>query len=285
MNLKNISRDFTRIRNGQLHISDVPGYIEHTAPILRQITEIWDGRDLSLVLAKSIYPKAEIERVSQHCKESHLALIATIKTRFPSIAVPSGELVLGTKTASGHAVKRGDKVVFWLALESHYSKRQIEVFLPHEAAHAIHYSVNPAFYPDTKENYYRTGRALWAEGLATFFSKKILGISAADALWADFHSETWKREWMAYCRVHEGEWFETATRQFDSVVDNGQWFLTDETREFELNRIGYYLGCRLVEKAATHHSMEELFHLSLDNIHKLCKVKGDAQWNSKIRSF
>lgn len=267
--MRDLSQGWTSVYEGQVSISDVPGYIECAAPILQQIQEIWDGRDLSLVLANSRYSEAEIDHARKICKKSNSWLATAIKIRFPFIVIPDGELVLGTGTASGHAVRRGGKLVFWLALETHHTERQIEVFLPHEAAHAIHYSVNPALYPTTEREYHHTGRALWTEGLASFFSKEILSISPADALWADFMSEAWKREWMEYCQVHESEWFEIAIQRFDSVIDKGRWFLMDGTGEFGSSRIGYYLGYRLVEKAASRYPLEELLHLKLNDVRKI----------------
>ena len=273
MRLIDLTKKYTLVnQNRDLVINNVNEYIKEIPSIIEQLNTIWDDRDLQRVLSSELYDAKKIEEMREYCFEVYNSLTKKIQKKYPFLPIPDGFLVLGTSTSSGHAVRMGNDVyVFWMALEVYQSRKQIEIFLTHELFHAIHYKLNNSLYPETREFYYSTGRALLTEGLATYMTKETLSISDGDALWADFFDEAWVNKWIAYCKEHQNEHMTTAVNNYEKVFSGGVWFVSDGTDTFETNRIGYYIGLEIVKKLTKKYSIEELFQLSLKDVFEYIK--------------
>lgn len=92
-------------------------------------------------------------------------------------------LVHGNGAANGHAYLHKVNTYAWFAVECYQSQLETEVFVMHELVHAIHYKVSPGVYFTTADEKAQLSRQLIAEGVATYITCEVLGISDAEALW------------------------------------------------------------------------------------------------------
>lgn len=170
-------------------------------------------------------------------------------------------LFVGNNTSNGHAFKFEDKFIVWLPVETYSSPKLIEVFIPHEIAHAIHYSFVTEFYFTTKIEQYNMFRQLITEGIATFVSMKIAGVDKKTALWADYLPQSGIDKWYLHCENNKTELAKYALVNFDKSL-NPNLFFTINNAEFG-NRKGYYLGLKIAE------FLFELCNFSVKNLLKL----------------
>ena len=111
-------------------------------------------------------------------------------------------VIVGSGSASGHAVKIGESFAAWVDVVSLPTPKQIRVFVTHELAHALHYTVNPSRY-HSPATFHIVIRKLWTEGVATYLTMRTLDCTPEEALWADFLSPEELERWMARCSQNE----------------------------------------------------------------------------------
>lgn len=127
-------------------------------------------------------------------------------------------LFVGNNTSNGHAFKYKDKYVVWIPIETYTSIKLIEVFVPHEIAHAIHYRLNPELYFITKKEQHNLFRQLITEGIASFVSMKINNINEKTTLWADYLSVSKIKEWYLDCENNKTVLAKYVLENFDKPL-------------------------------------------------------------------
>ena len=177
---------------------------------------------------------------------------------------------IGVGSTNGHAFKHKDKFCVWLPLETYTSEMLVDVFVTHEIAHALHYKNSPSFYFNTKDEQDRLSRTLITEGLATYLTAKLFGVTDNQALWADYLSETDAWEWYRMCHAEE-------YRLFGLIADNYHksdhgldiFYIADPDSIYSF-RSGYYAGLGLIEWYAVEKNLTaaELLNLPRDIFEK-----------------
>jgi len=196
-----------------------------------------------------------------------------------SIALDNAEIVLfvGCKGSSGHAFKKGNSFVVWIPVERYPSKLTVEVFVPHEIAHALHYKNTPAFYFNSMEEKYVVSRQIITEGVATFVSMTVTHCDAKTALWGDYLPKKQVALWLQECLRQEKIMNEYV---FDNFYKQNMDLFTvsegDDVANVLHFRGGYYVGLRLVERIVQARqltisdifsfSREEFEHIALETL-------------------
>lgn len=155
-------------------------------------------------------------------------------------------LFVGKGCTNGHAMRGGKGWVVWIPVETYPTVRLVDVFVTHEIAHALHYSVSPNFYFSTKGEQRHFARQLLTEGIATFVTTKILGCSDNSALWGGFLGTQQLGIWLSACNEAWPELIATAQRHFDSESSTELFQGNDPSDVFKF-RAGYFLGLRLIK--------------------------------------
>lgn len=177
---------------------------------------------------------------------------------------------IGVGTSNGHAFKYKDRFCVWLPLETYPTERLISVFVTHEIAHALHYHSSPAFYFDSKDEQIRLSRQLISEGLATYLTKELLGVSDLEALWSGYLSEDDARKWWQKCQDDTPNLFRLIRGNFSKVNRELEIFFANNPEDIHQFRSGYYAGLRLIEKYAQQNrlSVKQLLELPRDKFEK-----------------
>lgn len=158
-------------------------------------------------------------------------------------------LFVGSNCSNGHSFKYKDSFVTWIAIESYDTIDKIDTFLTHEILHSLHYSKNPEFYFSNKEEKESLRRQLVTEGLSTYLSMKVMGITKNEALWADFLDKEIAQKWFSDCEEEkEILWKEVHEElSLDRRTSSKELFLANNDQDVRTFRAGYYLGLSLVE--------------------------------------
>lgn len=183
------------------------------------------------------------------------------------VALDDLEVVLfvGCMGSSGHAFKKDNSFVVWIPIERYPSKLTVEVFVPHEIAHALHYQNTPVFYFNTAEEKHRVSRQIITEGVATFVSMAVMNFDAKTALWADYLSKEQVDLWFQECLRQEELMNRYVLDNFhEQNVDLFTLREGDDVGNVLHFRGGYYVGLRLVERIvqARRLATSDIFSLS-----------------------
>jgi hypothetical protein len=155
---------------------------------------------------------------------------------------------IGVGTTNGHAFKRDDRLHVWLPLETYTSENLVRVFVTHEIVHALHYHNSPSFYFESHEEKNRLSRLLITEGLATYMTRELLGISDIEAMWADFLDKTTAKEWWEACRREEPRLFQIICDNYSRSDTRPELFQANDKRDIYKFRAGYYAGLQLFDR-------------------------------------
>ncbi|MBI1908021.1 hypothetical protein HYS28_01210 [Candidatus Uhrbacteria bacterium] len=260
MLLDAITNHFTTTR-GALRLTDAVAYRQDAGHALNQLAVIWNhGEDVVPFVTGETYDAAAVQAMLRAAD----AAFPDIKQRLMATCavdrVPDCVALLGNGTASGHAVMLDGAGYAWIALEAYTTRKQVEVFMTHELAHAIHYRTSPEWYPSTRDAYFRTGRAVFTEGLASFVTMRALGISEGDALWADYRPAAWVHDWMTSLAASEHEAWQRLRGTWAATADATLLTANDDAPHVH-NRAGYFYGMRLAAQLAQQMSIRELLSL------------------------
>ena len=164
-----------------------------------------------------------------------------------NIEIEDFEIVLfiGNNTSNGHAFKHHDKFVVWLPIETLTSDKLIDVFVPHEIAHAVHYTMNPQYYFNNMADKTNTFRQLFTEGIATLVSKIISNSNEKIALWADYLQKEDLEMWYNNCEKYIPDLIQFALNNIDKSIPNNTLFTVNNNKLG--NRRGYYLGLKITQ--------------------------------------
>lgn len=180
-------------------------------------------------------------------------------------------LFVGKNTSNGHAFLDSDRWVVWLPVETYTSDSLAKVFIVHELAHALHYRMSPKFYFSDNASKHLLGRQLITEGLATYVTAEILGVSDIEALWADYLSPKRAETWMAECGRRDSELRSFCRRHFSESMPDCGLFLADNPGDILNFRAGYYLGLSLIRAIAAHKKLDitDLLQMKRHQLEKL----------------
>jgi uncharacterized protein YjaZ len=175
-------------------------------------------------------------------------------------------LFVGMDVSNGHAFVDAGEVVVWLPVEGYNTAEDVRVFVTHEIVHALQYKKNSEFVFGSKEEKNNLFRELVTEGLATYASQKILGISEKDALWSDYMSDEKYLEWHKTIMNK----FAELSRTMKENDLSGTLFRADNPDNPFEYRAGYYLGYEFIKVLADEKklSLAQLFDLSKGEYYK-----------------
>ena len=180
-------------------------------------------------------------------------------------------LFVGRNASNGHAFEHEARFVVWIPVETYSSAPDVDVFVSHEIAHALHYQYEPAFYFTNSAEKNQMLRQLVTEGVATLVSKVVMGIDEVGALWADYLPRDKAQAWYEQCKLREKELSQfVLTHLEDSDEENSLFWFSDSEDIFR-NRAGYYLGCLLAERICKkrEYSLRDLLSISRTEFHKM----------------
>jgi len=165
-------------------------------------------------------------------------------------------LFVGQRTSNGHAFKDKEEFVVWIPIETYTTPSLVDVFIPHEIIHALHYSQSPDFYFNNKGKQRMVSRQLITEGIATYFTKLIMKFSQSEALWADYLSKEKIKSWLSECRKKEKELYKFVLKNFYSSNSKISIFYAKNPKNIYEFRAGYYVGFKLVDRIVKNHKLE-----------------------------
>lgn len=171
--------------------------------------------------------------------------------------------LIGVGTTNGHAFRHDSKFYVWLPLETYTSPLLVDIFVTHEIAHALHYRLSPDFYFEDKDDKLRIGRQLITEGLATYATQKLLGISSMQALWADYLNDDDIRKWLQACESETPNLYRLIADNYYRNNPDIKIFYAANPDDIYQYRSGYYIGLKLIEEYAeiTGFSLKDLLGL------------------------
>ena len=100
------------------------------------------------------------------------------------------------------------------------------------------------------------GRQLITEGLATYITAEVLGISDIEALWANYLSPEKSAQWLAECSDRVEELREYCRKQFEESDHSCEMFMANDPDDILRFRAGYYLGLELVREVAAQENLD-----------------------------
>ncbi len=157
-------------------------------------------------------------------------------------------LFVGQAGSNGHAFEHEGQFVVWIPVETYASEQAVDVFVPHEIAHALHYQSEPAFYFMNRFEKGHLFRQLATEGVATLVTKVVMGIEDVETLWADYLPRDKAQLWYEQCKSREKELSGfILTHLEESDKENSLFWYSDSEDVFQ-NRAGYYMGLQLAER-------------------------------------
>jgi len=185
---------------------------------------------------------------------------------------------IGVGTTNGHAFRYDDRFHVWLPLETYTSEALVKTFVTHELVHALHYYYSASFYFSNGAEKIQLSRQLITEGVATYLTKTLLGISALESLWADYLSENDARKWEQTCQKEEVNLLRLIFKDYYSSDHESGIFYASRPDDIYHFRSGYYIGLRLVEYYA------QMENLTAFQLLKLPRNKFEGDILNLIRS-
>lgn len=175
-----------------------------------------------------------------------------IESRFAEFGISLSDLQIvlfvGQSVSNGHAFEHKGKFVVWIPVEAYPSELQVQVFVPHEIVHALHYERVPAFFFQTRRDKNRVSRQVITEGTATYVSLNVMGLSAEMALWADYLPREHVELWYSECCRQTSVLNKHVLDKWDDE-DTGLFSLVDPGSVLQF-RGGYFVGLRAIEYIA-----------------------------------
>jgi uncharacterized protein YjaZ len=200
-------------------------------------------------------PWADLDRAATIAREEMITeRLRALEERFAAFELDTADLevilLVGQETSNGHAIRLDDKFAVWLPIETYPTEIRVDVFATHEIIHAIHYQRQPAFYFENDTEFRSTSRRLLTEGLATYFSRELLGIDDATALWADYLDENEAVEWMTACHDRDEELRQIIRDRFDGTDHDLDLFHAAEPGDPLRFRGAYFVGLKAIDELA-----------------------------------
>jgi hypothetical protein len=155
-------------------------------------------------------------------------------------------LFVGGDTSNGHAFLDGDRCVVWIPVETYATDHRAHIFLTHEIIHGLHYSRAREFFFQDELSKNQLGRQLITEGVATFLTAQILGVSEQEALWADYLTPEQFGSWLVECQMREPELRAFFREHFFESMVEPALFQANNPADVVNYRAGYFVGLAVV---------------------------------------
>ncbi len=180
--------------------------------------------------------------------------------------------MVGQGTTNGHAFNYKNEFIVFLPIEGYKTFEQLNVFVTHEILHALHYSAQPEFYFNTQKEKDSVFRQLVTEGLATYLTKEVLGISDRKALWADYISETEISKWSELCKSEKQNLFKEVHKLINEKSTNPSLFYSSDVNNIRKYRAGYFIGLDIIKEIAEKGvSKNDFFNITRTQFEQLLK--------------
>jgi len=231
----------------------------------------WGWKKYLPIMFKNYDKKYKIAEIKRNEKTAQ-KLIPEILQKISKVIVPKNQiptiLFVGLHLTNGFVDKYKNKYTTFLNLESYDDAPTLKIFITHELLHNIHLQKNPGIY------YWKGNRASWyhsliLEGVATYLTKRVLKVSAADALWGKYLNKKECQQFMAWCKKNKSK----LKRQLLVVInktkrEESSFFGGRRPRGCPYYRTGYYLGLDFVENLSRRMSLEKIVLLKGEKLKK-----------------
>lgn len=182
---------------------------------------------------------------------------------------PDTVLFIGDGTIDGHGLLVNDRAYGFFevtTLMKTIAFYNLEVFLAHELMHPVHYHINNSFAPNrwlgTEERYFKR---MLNEGIATYFSSKVLGVPIKDAYWFGYLGDEELDVWLENCEemkqnISNRLSLSLKSRKLDQELQL-QLFSIVGFENLTKYRLAYYYGTKIVEELNKSYCLEEILKL------------------------
>jgi hypothetical protein len=257
MQVHDLTGQFIELIRGEI---DRQRYLDSHPRLFEHYFTNWSAEDL---------PFAELTEDDVQAKATR------IKTRLPEVEAQFEKagfdlsdlpviLFVGHNTSNGHAALFGDTYHVWLPVETYTSDLLVDIFVTHEIAHALHYRLTSGFYLQSLQERHHIGRQLLSEGVATYMTKQVRGVSDRASLWADYLSEEDCQRWLKDCREQTPALCKLLLERFDDSETNFGLFVAADPDDVFFYRAGYWVGLKIIEDIAKRRSLALRQLLSFD---------------------
>lgn len=171
-------------------------------------------------------------------------------------------LMVGQDRSNGHAYYKNGCFIPWVAVECYTSQLLADIFVLHEIVHAWHYNASPDFFFADQTEKDHSLRQLITEGLATWLTAEILGVSQSAALWADHMSDEAIIRWVSECETRQSE-ISGHLLESARTGESTQLFVLADPEDIMANRAGYYLGMKIMQRIASEQRLRPIEILNL----------------------
>lgn len=229
----------------------------------KNITTFLKSSDLTVDIIEK-----RVKKIIDHYKRIQMRFKELIKNNIPEFDLI---LFVGVGTTNGHAFKDKGKFKVWIPIETYKTERQMYIFIAHEVAHAVHFTLSPTFYFKNERERLSISRQLITEGIATYLTMLVNKTDGKDALWADYIPKKEVNQWYRLCKQNEKILYQNLLANFDSSDLKVWYFAANDPNDIQKYRSGYYCGLKLIQEIAKDMSLINL--LSLDKESFSDKVK------------
>ncbi len=180
-------------------------------------------------------------------------------------------LLIGQGTTNGHAFNENGNFNVFLPIEAYKTKKQMQIFICHEIAHALHYTSNKQFYFRNLKQKNELARQLITEGLATYFSIKVLKISPLLGLWADYINKAEAKKWLKFCQKNSKALKKYCLKNQYSYEIN--LFSANDPKNIWKYRAGYLVGLEFIFSIAEKLDLKSILKLNKKHFYTLLTNK------------
>lgn len=177
----------------------------------------------------------------------------------------------------GHGILIDHKPYVFFDLNAIIPRRNIynfKMFVTHEILHAIHYFLNPEFYPKNHhtsvEQYLKL---LFSEGIATYLSYQISGGKIEHSYWFGYLTTEQVGEWMKNCKQFKkdigiGLRRIISEQTFEPSLYN-RLFGIEDLEKITSYRTGYFYGAEIVKNLLKKRDVNDVLTLHYSRVRQL----------------
>ena len=186
-------------------------------------------------------------------------------------------IFIGDGNIDGHSIILNNSTYVFIDLNAIMSRSNknydLDAFLSHEIIHAVHYDINEEFYPENynliEDKYLKT---LIVEGMATYMSMYLFGISEDLGYWLGYLAKYEVNEWVCNCENLKRNIGINLKELISNKELNKNFydrlFCIIKSENLTSYRIGYYYGSEIIKMLCNEHSINEVFKLKFNDIKK-----------------
>lgn len=245
---------------------DLAGYKSAYPALFSHYFKYWADKNYGPQFLTPIEVKSQTNIVKKA-----LRLIEKQINKYFNISLKDLEIILfvGVNCTNGHAfLDRDGKFKVWVPVESYTSYYRAKIFLTHEINHALHYKFSPKYYFKNKREMINIGNCLATEGLATFFTKKILDLSDAETMFADYISRQNANKLLNDFSIKDKELRKYVLFNYKKSDPLITIFYAGDPSDIYKYKAGYYIGMKIYEQMYGKKNPIDLLMLSKTEFNK-----------------